>query len=103
MSGTTVNSRLFAGTTMELIDLIDHLESDPPSSPDAFLREYPAVSRDDFRAVLTRLADTMRTVDACEAVLVARGGTVGLPYFLERLEQRAVVEAWRDVFREVEP
>ena len=103
MSGAIVISRLFAGTRVELIDLIDHLEADPPSGPDAFLRKYPTVSRDVVRVVLTRLADTIRTVHARKALRVARGGTLGLPCFPERLERRAVVEAWRDELGEFEP
>ena len=93
----------FVGTDVEWADLIDHLEdADPPSSPAAFLTEYPEVSREQLLGVLRGMAEAMAFVDAWKALrLVLNPGppkveALALEYFHARLERRAVVEAWRD-------
>ena len=100
--GAVVEVEFFAGTDVEWGVLIDHLEDDPPSSPAAFLAEYPEVLHEQLLGVVRGMAEAMAFVDAWKAVrLVLNAGppnveALALEYFHERLARRAVVEAWRD-------
>ena len=100
--GDTVKVEFFAGTNVEWAELIDHLEADPPSSPTEILTEFPAVSQAQVLGVLRCMAETMAYVDAWKALRLVlapgqpRVAQIAHGYFRERLQRRAVVEAWRD-------
>ena len=100
--GARFVARFFVGTDVGWGDLIDRLEGDQPSSPAAFLAEYPEVSYEQLLGVLRGMAEAMAYVDAWKALrLVLNPGppktkAIALEYFHERLARRAVVEAWRD-------
>ena len=100
--GGSLEVEFFAGTNVEWAELIDHLEADPPSSPTEFLTEFPAVSHAQVLGVLRCMAEAMVYVDAWKALRLAldpgqpRVAQIAHDYLQERLERRAVVEAWRD-------